>query len=72
MAQVKKQMKTVLNEIQTGEFVREWMLENKVSQTSFKSIRAREAKHNIEDVGAKLREMMPWIKENKLVDKEKN
>ena len=69
---VKKQMKTVLNEIQTGEFVREWMLENKVSQTSFKSIRAREAKHNIEDVGAKLREMMPWIKENKLVDKEKN
>ncbi|MAR79031.1 MAG: ketol-acid reductoisomerase [Rhodospirillaceae bacterium] len=69
---VKKQMKTVLNEIQTGQFVREWMLENKVSQTSFKSIRAREAKHNIEDVGAKLREMMPWIKENKLVDKEKN
>ncbi len=69
---VKKQMKTVLNEIQTGQFVREWMLENKVSQTSFQSIRAREAKHNIEDVGSKLREMMPWIKENKLVDKEKN
>ena len=69
---VKKKMKKVLNEIQTGQFVKEWMLENKVSQTSFQSIRAREANHNIEAVGSKLREMMPWITENKLVDKEKN
>ncbi|MBL42272.1 MAG: ketol-acid reductoisomerase [Rhodospirillaceae bacterium] len=69
---VKKQMKNVLNEIQTGQFVKEWMLENKVSQTSFQSIRAREADHHIEAVGSKLREMMPWISENKLVDKEKN
>ncbi len=69
---VKKQMKKVLNEIQTGQFVREWMLENKVSQTSFQSIRASEATHPIEEVGEKLRGMMPWITENKLVDKEKN
>jgi ketol-acid reductoisomerase len=48
------------------------MLENKVNQTSFKATRARMAAHPIEEVGAKLRDMMPWIKQKALVDKAKN
>jgi ketol-acid reductoisomerase len=48
------------------------MLENKVNQASFKATRARAAAHPIEEVGAKLRDMMPWIKEKALVDKTKN
>ena len=48
------------------------MLENKVNQTSFKAMRAASAAHPIEDVGAKLRAMMPWIAKNKMVDKAKN
>jgi ketol-acid reductoisomerase len=48
------------------------MLENKVNQTSFKATRAKLAEHPIEQVGAKLRDMMPWIKQRALVDKSKN
>ncbi|MFZ4762668.1 MAG: ketol-acid reductoisomerase [Alphaproteobacteria bacterium] len=68
----KNEMRKILSEIQRGEFVRDWMLENKVGQPSFKAVRAIEAKHPIEEVGSKLRAMMPWIAKNKLVDKEKN
>ncbi|MAU59936.1 ketol-acid reductoisomerase [Parvibaculum sp.] len=70
--ETKAEMKRVLNDIQSGKFTRDWMLENKVNQTSFKATRARAAAHPIEEVGARLREMMPWISANKLVDKEKN
>jgi ketol-acid reductoisomerase len=70
--ETKAEMKRVLTDIQTGKFTRDWMLENKVNQTSFKAIRARNAAHPIEEVGARLREMMPWISANKLVDKDKN
>jgi ketol-acid reductoisomerase len=70
--ETKAEMKRVLEDIQTGKFTRDWMLENKVAQTSFKAIRARNAAHPIEDVGARLRDMMPWIKEKALVDKAKN
>jgi ketol-acid reductoisomerase len=66
------EMRRVLEEIQSGQFAREWMLENEVSQTSFKALRARAARHPVEEVGEKLRAMMPWIAENKLVDKAKN
>ncbi len=66
------EMKRVLSEIQNGEFTRDWMLENKVGQTSFKATRRRAAAHDIEKVGEKLRAMMPWIAQNKLVDKAKN
>ena len=66
------EMKAVLNDIQTGKFTREWMLENKVNQTNFKSMRARMGQHGIEDVGEKLRAMMPWIAKSRLVDKAKN
>lgn len=68
-AETKAEMKRVLEDIQSGRFTRNWMLENKVNQTSFKATRAALAKHPIEDVGAKLRAMMPWIAKNKLVDK---
>ncbi len=68
----KAEMKRVLADIQSGKFTRDWMLENKVNQTSFKATRARNNAHEIEVVGEKLRAMMPWIGANKLVDKEKN
>ena len=71
-AGVKERMKGVLDDIQSGRFTRDWMLENQVGQPSFKATRARNAEHPIEEVGAKLRAMMPWIAQNKLVDKEKN
>ena len=70
--ETKAEMKRVLTDIQSGKFTRDWMLENKVNQTSFKATRAKNNAHQIEEVGAKLREMMPWIGANKLVDKEKN
>jgi ketol-acid reductoisomerase len=70
--ETKKEMKRVLSDIQSGKFARDWMLENKVNQTSFKATRAKLAAHPIEDVGAKLRDMMPWIKKGALVDKTKN
>ena len=68
----KAEMKRVLEDIQSGRFTRDWMLENKVGQTSFKATRARNNAHPIEEVGAKLRAMMPWIGKNKLVDKDRN
>ena len=70
--ETKAEMKRVLTDIQSGKFTRDWMLENKVNQTSFKATRARLAEHPIEQVGAKLRDMMPWIKKGALVDKSKN
>ena len=71
-AETKAEMKRVLQDIQSGKFTRDWMLENRVHQTSFKATRARAAAHPIEAVGAKLREMMPWIGASKLVDKDRN
>ena len=68
----KAEMKRILDDIQAGRFVRDWMLENKVNQTSFKAMRAKMAAHPIEDIGAKLRAMMPWIKQRAMVDKSRN
>src|SRR5260221_342216 len=70
--ETKAEMKRILDDIQTGRFVQDWMLENKVNQTSFKAMRTKLAEHPIEHVGAKLREMMPWIKQRALVDKSRN
>ena len=70
--ETKAEMRRILNEIQTGQFAREWMLENQVGQTSFKAVRRRSADHDIEEVGKKLRAMMPWISESRLVDKSRN
>jgi ketol-acid reductoisomerase len=69
---VRAEMKKVLNEIQTGQFAREWMLENAAGQPSFKAMRRLSAAKDIESIGAKLRGMMPWIAKNKLVDQTKN
>lgn len=69
---VRDQMRAVLQDIQSGKFTRDWMLENKVGQTSFKTMRRNQAEHQIEEVGERLRNMMPWITDNKLVDKSKN
>ena len=71
-AETKAEMKRILGDIQSGRFTRDWMLENKVNQTSFKATRAKLAQHGIEQVGEKLRAMMPWIKQRALVDKTKN
>jgi ketol-acid reductoisomerase len=71
-AETKAEMKRVLEDIQSGKFARDWMLENKVNQASFKATRRRLAEHPIEQVGEKLRGMMPWIRKSALVDKAKN
>ncbi|MDO9474337.1 MAG: ketol-acid reductoisomerase [Caulobacter sp.] len=70
--ETKAEMKRVLTDIQEGRFVRDFMAENTVGQPSFKAIRRRAAEHPIEEVGARLRGMMPWITKNALVDKAKN
>jgi len=68
----KKKMKEVLQDIQSGKFAKQWMDENKNGQKNFLKMRKELAEHPIEKVGKKLRELMPWIGKNKLVDKSKN
>ncbi|WP_417319478.1 ketol-acid reductoisomerase [Emcibacter sp.] len=70
--ETKKEMKRVLADIQEGRFVNDFMLDNKVGQVKLKAARAKGAAHPIEEVGDRLRGMMPWLKENQLVDKDKN
>jgi len=69
---VKAEMKRILEEIQSGKFARDWVLENAAGQASFKAMRRRGAEHPVEKVGEKLRAMMPWIAQNRLVDRAKN
>ncbi len=69
---VKARMKEVLEDIQSGRFVSQWMNECRAGQPSFKALRRRGAEHEIEAVGERLRAMMPWIAEGALVDKSKN
>jgi len=71
-AETKAEMKKILNEIQSGEFVREFMNENKTGKKNFDALRAKGKSHPIEATGEKLRAMMPWIAKNKLVDKKAN
>ncbi len=71
-SETKQAMKDALTYIQEGKFVRDWMLENQAGQPMFKATRRINDEHPIEEVGAKLRGMMPWISSNALVDKEKN
>jgi len=70
--ETREEMKRILTEIQNGEFAKEFILENQSGAAQFKSRRRLAREHPIEEVGAQLREMMPWIKANKLVDKDKN
>ncbi len=68
---VKKEMKKILGEIQSGEFAREWILECRANKPVFNALTRKGEEHSIEEVGAKLRSMMPWLKKGKLVDKSK-
>ena len=70
--ETKAEMKKVLSDIQTGKFTSEWMQEYKAGAARFKAIRRNNDRHQIEEVGEKLRGMMPWIGKNKLVDKTRN
>ncbi|SIT66375.1 ketol-acid reductoisomerase [Ectothiorhodosinus mongolicus] len=70
--QTKVEMKKILREIQTGQFAKEFILENKAGAATLKASRRLAREHDIEVVGSKLRDMMPWIKANKMVDKSKN
>ena len=71
-AETKAEMKAVLKDIQTGKFTSDWMQEYRAGAARFKGIRRVNDAHQIEEVGARLRGMMPWIGKNKLVDKAKN
>ena len=59
--ETREEMAQILEEIQTGEFAREWILENQAGRPVFDALRRIEAEHPIEDVGKKLRGMMPWL-----------
>ena len=67
---VKNEMRKILKEIQSGEFVRDWILECKSGQLNYKAEQRNQSEKEIERVGKKLRKMMPWISSNKLVKKE--
>jgi len=70
--QVRAEMKKILHEIQTGQFAKEFILENQANAPTMKAMRRMAASHSVEVVGARLRDMMPWIKKNRLVDQSKN
>jgi ketol-acid reductoisomerase len=70
--QTKQEMKRILEEIQTGRFAKEWVLENQANRPVYNALLAKGEAHPIEAVGAKLRGMMPWLKKDQLVDKTKN
>jgi ketol-acid reductoisomerase len=71
-AQTKQVMREVLKDIQTGEYAKSFILENRAGAPTLMSRRRLTSEHQIEVVGEKLRAMMPWIKANKLVDKSRN
>ncbi|TAK08734.1 MAG: ketol-acid reductoisomerase [Candidatus Manganitrophaceae bacterium] len=68
----KKEMKKILNEIQSGQFAKEWILENRARRPVFNALAKRGEAHPIEQVGERLRAMMPWLKKDRLVDRNKN
>ncbi|MFQ5328535.1 MAG: ketol-acid reductoisomerase [Thermodesulfobacteriota bacterium] len=70
--ETKREMKRILGEIQNGNFAREWMVENKVNRPVFTALNRQGDDHPIEAIGDKLRQMMPWLKKGKIVDKSKN
>ncbi|MEK6592143.1 MAG: ketol-acid reductoisomerase [Pseudomonadota bacterium] len=70
--QTKNEMRKILTEIQTGAYAQEFLLENQTGATKLNAMRRIGRQHAIEIVGGKLRDMMPWIKKNRLVDQSKN
>ena len=69
--ETKKEMKQILSEIQSGQFAKEWILECKANKPVFNALTRKGENHAVEEVGSKLRAMMPWLKKGKLVDKSK-
>jgi len=69
--ETKKEMRKILEEVQSGQFAREWILECRANKPVFNALTSKGEEHPIEKVGAKLRAMMPWLKKGKLVDKTK-
>jgi ketol-acid reductoisomerase len=69
---VRERMREILEDIQAGRFAKEFILENRSGNLQFDALRKRGAAHPMEEVGARLRELMPWLKENRLVDRTKN
>jgi ketol-acid reductoisomerase len=70
--QTKQEMKKILGEIQSGQFAKEWVLENQANRPVYNALLKKGEGHPIEEVGARLRAMMPWLKKDQLVDKSKN
>ena len=70
--ETREEMRRILGEIQSGEFAREFIQENQCNAVTLKSMRRLGAEHEIEQVGERLRSMMPWIAASKIVDKSKN
>jgi ketol-acid reductoisomerase len=70
--ETKREMVRILTEIQGGQFAKEWVLENKANRPVYNALLAKGEAHPIEEVGARLRAMMPWLKKDQLVDKSKN
>jgi ketol-acid reductoisomerase len=66
--ETKRRMRALLAEIQSGAFAREWMRENRAGKERFRQLEAETSEHQIERVGRSLREMMPWLAANRLVD----
>ena len=71
-ASVKERMKEILGEIQSGRFAREFIVENQSGCVSFEALRRQGAAHPMEEVGARLRDLMPWLREKRLIDRTKN
>ncbi len=70
--ETRAEMRKILGEIQSGRFAKEWVLENQANRPVYNALLAKGEAHPIEEVGARLRAMMPWLKKGKLVDKAKN
>jgi len=70
--ETKKEMRRILHEVQSGQFAKEWILENRANRPVFNALTRSGEAHSIEEVGAKLRAMMPWLAKDKIVDKSKN
>ncbi len=70
--ETRQEMKKILSEIQSGQFAKEWILENRANRPVFNALTKKGESHPIEKVGADLRAMMPWLKKQRLVDRSKN
>ena len=70
--EARKAMKAILGDIQSGKFADEWITEHRCGSPHFRELRKEAAKHPVEDVGARLRALMPWLASNRLVDRSRN